>query len=67
MPEVIIRHPRTGAEYGIQSGDFKRGKHFLNDKGEYVTFEDAGFRIVSLADGSPYEAPAERAQGEHSS
>lgn len=67
MPEVIIRHPRSGQEYGIQSGDFRSGKHFLNDQGERQTYADAGFRIVSLADGSPYEGPlntppAERAK-----
>jgi hypothetical protein len=62
MPEVIIRNDKTGAEYGIQSGDFRRGKHYRNDKtGEMQTFEDAGFKIVSHMDGSPYEAPAERA------
>lgn len=61
--EVIIRHPRNGQEYGIQSADFKRGKHYLDDKGHYVTFEEAGFRIVSLANGQPYEQP--HAQGEH--
>lgn len=63
MPEVIIRHPRTGEEYGIQSGDFRRGKHYRNAKGESQTYEEAGFRIVSLADGQPYEQP--RAPGEH--
>lgn len=46
MPQVIIRHPKTGAEYGIQLADFRR--------------REAGFRIVSLADGSPYEQPALR-------
>lgn len=57
MPEIIIRNPKTGAEYGIQSADFKRGKHYQNDKGEFVTFEAGGFEIVSQADGQPYEPP----------
>lgn len=65
MPEVIISNSRTGEEYAIQSGDFRRGKHYKNAKGEMVTFEEAGFRIVSLGDGQPYEAP--KSQGEHSS
>jgi hypothetical protein len=61
MPEVIIRHPRSGAEYGIDSADFRRGKHYLDPAtGELVTFADAGFRIVSLPNGEPYHPPAER-------
>lgn len=60
MPEVIITHPKTGESYGIQSGDFRRGKHYRNAKGEMQTYEEAGFRIVSLADGSAWTPPAER-------
>lgn len=71
MPEVIIENKRTGESYAIQSGDFRRGKHHKNPKtGEMETFADAGFRIVSLGDGQPYEGPlndppAPRSQGEH--
>jgi hypothetical protein len=55
MPEVIIRNERLGLEYGIQSDDFRRGNHFRDPMtGEMVTYDHAGFRIVSLADGSPY-------------
>ena len=58
MPEVIIENSKTGESYGIQSGDFRRGKHYRNRAtGEMQTFEAAGFRIVSLADGQPYHAP----------
>lgn len=56
--QVLIRHPRTDEEYEIASGDFRRGKHYLaRPDGEAQTYADAGFRIVSLADGSPYEGP----------
>lgn len=66
MPQVIIRHPKTEAEYEIDSADFRRGKHYLSQAdGSLTTYEEAGFRIVSLADGQPYtgplnEPPAER-------
>lgn len=55
--QVIIRHPKTGAEYEIDSADFRRGKHYQQPGGEMVTYESAGFRIVSLPDGQPYEGP----------
>lgn len=58
MPEVIIRNSRTGEEYGIDSADFRRGKHYQDPKsGDMQTYADAGFRIVSLANGEPYEGP----------
>lgn len=57
MAQIVIRHPKTDQEYEIDSLDFRRGKHYLNAKGERQTYEEAGFRIVSLADGSPYEQP----------
>lgn len=60
MPNVIIRHPRTDEAYEIASADFKRGKHYRKPNGEMVTYEEAGFRIESMADGSEYEAPMER-------
>ena len=68
--EVIIEHPRTGESYAIQTGDFRRGKHYRNPKGEYETYADAGFRIVSNGDGTEYHPPAEPAAdkpkaGEH--
>lgn len=55
--EVIIRHPRTEEEYAIQSGDFRRGKHYRNKDGELETYEDAGFRIVMNGDGTEYHEP----------
>lgn len=55
--QVIIRHPRSGAEYEIDSADFRRGKHFMKPDGEMVTYEEAGFRIASLPDGAPYTGP----------
>jgi hypothetical protein len=59
--EVIVRHPKTDAEYGIDSADFRRGKHAVDPKtGELVTYEEAGYRIVSQMDGQPYHAPSER-------
>lgn len=61
MPEVIIEHPKTGESYGIQSGDFRRGKHYRNARGEMQTYEEAGFKIKSLADGQPYQPPAQPA------
>jgi hypothetical protein len=57
--QVIIRH-RDGREYEIDSAAFRRGKHAINSKGERVTYEEAGFKIVSLADGRPYVPPAPR-------
>lgn len=55
--QVIIRNPKTDQEYEIASGDFRHGKHVLNADGSRSTYEEAGFRIVSLADGQPYEGP----------
>lgn len=65
MPEVIIRNSRTGEEYGIDSAKFRHGRHYQKASGERVSYEEAGFRIVSLANGQPYtgplnEPPAER-------
>jgi hypothetical protein len=61
--QVIIRNPKTEVEYEIDSADFRRGKHFQKLDGTRVTYEEAGFRIVSLADGSPYEQPTSKAEG----
>jgi hypothetical protein len=55
--QVIIRHPKSGLEYEINSVDFRRGKHYQMAGGELATYEEAGFKIVSLADGQPYEGP----------
>lgn len=57
MPEVIIRNPRTDETYGIDSAKFRSGKHYQKPDGERVSYADAGFRIVSLADGRPYTGP----------
>ena len=43
---VIIESRKTGEQYGVSVGDFK--KHY----------EEQGFKIVSNEDGSPYEEPA---------
>ena len=66
MAEVIIEHPRTGESYAIQTADFRRGKHYRNNKGEMETYADAGFRIVSNGDGTEYHPPAERHHDEPS-
>lgn len=66
MPNVIIRHS-DGREYEISTSDFRRGKHAQQPDGSFTTYEEAGFRIVSQADGQPYQPPAPRVQpGEHS-
>lgn len=65
MPQVIIHH-KDGREYEIDSGDFRRGKHVHPVIDGQVqpgqTYEEAGFEIVSKADGSPYDPPS---RGEH--
>lgn len=55
--QVIIRHPKSGLEYEINSVDFRRGKHYQMAGGEFATYEEAGFKIVSLADGRPDDGP----------
>lgn len=56
MVQVVIRH-KDGREYEIASGDFRRGKHVEMPGGERVSYADAGFRVVSMADGQPYTGP----------
>lgn len=57
--QVVIEHP-DGRRYEIASGDFRRGKHVINPKtAELESFEAAGFTIVALANGQPYEAPSQ--------
>lgn len=56
--QVIISNDKTGEQYEIDSADFRRGKHYLDPKsGDMVTFQDAGFKVVSLPNGEPYEGP----------
>lgn len=55
--KVLIRHPKTGTEYQIQAADFRRRKLFAEPDGSIKTYEEAGFRIISYADGSPYQPP----------
>jgi hypothetical protein len=56
--QVIIRNSRTGEEYEIASFDFRRGKHYRDPKsGDMQTYAEAGFKIVSLPNGQPYEGP----------
>lgn len=63
MPQVKIQNKKTGEEYEINSADFRRGKHHRNAKtGEMETYEDAGFQIVSLADGGQYTPPTPPAE-----
>lgn len=57
MPQVIIRRGKDGMELGIDSADFRRGKHFQQADGTRVTYEEAGFEIVGHQDGRPYEQP----------
>lgn len=60
MANVIVRHPKTGAEYGIERADFKRRKLFFDPvKQELVSYADAGFEIVTNIDGTELEQPAE--------
>lgn len=61
--KVLIRHPKTGHEYQIESGDFRRRKLHRAADGSLQTYEAAGFRIVSYADGSAYQPPAPKAEG----
>jgi hypothetical protein len=64
MPQVIIRHPETKAEYEISTADYRRGKHAVGADGELTTFADAGYEIVCNADGSPYKPAAAAATSE---
>jgi len=57
MPMILIRHPKTDAEYQIESGDFRRRKLATDKDGNPQTYAEAGYRIVSLADGQPYHEP----------
>ena len=61
--KVLIRHPKTGHEYQIEAASFRRRKAFAEPDGSLKTYADAGFRIVSYADGSPYQPPAPKAEG----
>jgi hypothetical protein len=65
MARVIIRHPRTEHEVGIESGDFRRRKLAQDKDGNPISYEEAGYRIVSYADGQPYQQPAAPKTGEH--
>jgi hypothetical protein len=60
VTQVVIRNSHTGEEYEIAYADFRRGHHYAKPDGERVSFEDAGFRVVSYADGSEFTMPAER-------
>ena len=60
MAQVLIRNSKTGEEYEIAYADFRRGHHYQKPDGERCTFEEAGFRVVSYADGSEFTMPAER-------
>lgn len=54
---VLIRHPRTGHEYAVLPADFRRRKLARDNDGKPITYADAGYRIVSYVDGSPYQPP----------
>lgn len=63
MADIIIEHPKTGEQYGIDSSDYRRGKHYKDPKtGEMQTYEEAGFKIVSMGDGTEYHAPTPRGE-----
>lgn len=64
MAQIIIRHPKTGHEIGIESGDFKRRKLGEGKDGKPVSYEDAGYRVVSHMDGSPFEQPAPKPEND---
>ena len=49
---VVVESRTTGEQYGVTVADFK--KHY----------EEQGFKIVSNEDGSPYEAPAAKTNGD---
>jgi hypothetical protein len=55
--QVIISNEKTGEQYEIDSADFRRGKHYQQPDGEMVSFEEAGFKVVSLPNGEPYTGP----------
>jgi hypothetical protein len=57
VPQVIISNEKTGQQYEIDSADFRRGKHYQQPDGEMVSFEEAGFKVVSLPNGEPYTGP----------
>lgn len=55
---VVIEHPKSHLTYEVALVDFRRNKAYRDPKtGEQQTYEAAGFQIVSLADGAPYEEP----------
>lgn len=57
MPQILIRHPKSGHEFEIDSADFRRGKHYRQPGADAQTYEEAGFKIVGLADGGEYTGP----------
>lgn len=57
MAVVEVEHPKTTELYRVDLQDYRRKKVYRDDKGEYVTLEAAGFKIVRNADGSEYEEP----------
>lgn len=64
MASVIIRHPKTGHEVGVELRDFRTRKLAQDKDGEPQTYEEAGYRIVSMMDGSPYEQPKSEPKAE---
>jgi hypothetical protein len=63
MARVIITRKDGGVEFGIELKDFRTRKLFKKEDGTMTTYADAGFRIVSYADGQPYQQPAPKAEG----
>ena len=57
MASVIIRHPKTGHEVGVELADFHHRKLTKDKDGEPVSYEEAGYKVVSYMDGSEYKAP----------
>lgn len=64
MPQVVIRHDKTGEEYEIDSADFRRGKHYRKNDPDGETYEEAGFEIVGMPEGQPYTGPMSRASAQ---
>ena len=57
MVSVIIRHPKTDHEVGIELRDFRTRKLAQDKNGKPISYEAAGYRVVSHMDGSPVEQP----------
>ena len=57
---VRIEHPKTTERFEVALADFGKRKAYRDPKHyeEFLTYEEAGFRITHYADGGTYEPPA---------